>query len=65
VSRDKRSKELEISVSCNNVDGVDRGESVDEPVRPVAVLERTRSRASDFFKIPDVCSVALPFQDSL
>jgi hypothetical protein len=60
VSHDERSEELGISSGCHSVDGVDRGESVDVPIGPIAVLERARSRASDCFKIPDVCSVALP-----
>jgi hypothetical protein len=46
VSCDERSEELGISVGCRSVDGVDRGESVDGPI---VVLERARSRASDFF----------------
>jgi hypothetical protein len=50
VSRDERSEELGISVGCRGVDGVDRGENVVGPVGPVAVLERARSRTSDFFK---------------
>jgi hypothetical protein len=44
-----------ISIGCRNIDGVDRGESVGVPVGPVTVLERARSRVSDFFKIPNVC----------
>jgi hypothetical protein len=48
VSRNERSEELGISIGCRSVDGVDRGESVDGPVGPVAVLERARSRASVF-----------------
>jgi hypothetical protein len=60
VSHDERSEELEISVGCRSVDGLDRGENVDEPVGPVAVLERARSRGSNFYKIPNVCSLALP-----
>jgi len=57
LSRD----ELCIYVGCCSVDGVDRGQSIDCPVGPVAVLERARSRAFDFFKILDECSVALTF----
>jgi hypothetical protein len=45
---DERSEELGISVGCRSVDGVDRGVSVD--VGPVAVLERARSRASNFLR---------------
>ena len=60
VSRNERSEQLGISVGCRSVDGVDRGESVDGPVGPIAVLERVQSRTSDFFfKILDVCSVAI------
>jgi hypothetical protein len=55
MSHDERSKELGISVSCRSVDGVDRGESVDGPIGPVAVVERVRSRASDIFMISDIC----------
>ena len=60
LSRDERSEELCIYVGCCSVDGVDRGQSIDWPVGPVAMLEQARSRAFDFFKILDVCSVALP-----
>jgi hypothetical protein len=60
VSRDERSKESGIFVGCRSVDGVNRGESVHRPVGSVVVLERAWSRAYDFFKIPDVCSIALP-----
>jgi hypothetical protein len=42
-------EELGIFVNCRSVDGVDRGESIDGPVGLVAVLERARSRASNFF----------------
>jgi hypothetical protein len=62
VSHDESSEELEISIGCRSVNGVDRGESVDGPIGSVAVMERARSRASDFFKIPNVCSVALPLK---
>jgi hypothetical protein len=47
VSRDERSKELGISADYHSVDGVDRGESANGPV---AVLERVRSRVSDFLR---------------
>jgi hypothetical protein len=58
----RANEELGISVNRRSVDGVDRGESIDGPVGLIAVLERARSRASNFFKIPNVCSdVALPF----
>jgi len=60
VSRDERSEECGISYDCHSVDGVDRGESVDEPIG--LVTERAWSRTFDFFKILDVrCNVALPF----
>jgi hypothetical protein len=36
VSRNERSEELVIFVSCHSVDGVDEGECVDGPVGPVA-----------------------------
>ena len=48
MNHDERSEELGISVGYRSVDGVDRGESLDGPVGPVAVLERERSRACDF-----------------
>jgi hypothetical protein len=44
-SRDERSEELGISVGYCSVDEIDRGENVD---RLVVVLERARSRSSDF-----------------
>jgi hypothetical protein len=47
---DERSEKLEISVGYRGVDGVDRGESIDGPVGPVTVLQRARSRASDFLR---------------
>jgi hypothetical protein len=50
VSHDERSEELGISIDCRSVDEVDRGKSVDGPVGPVVVLERVRSRASDFLR---------------
>ena len=62
VSRNERSEELGISVGCRSVDGVDREESVDGSVEPIPVLERADSRTSDFFKILDVGSIALPVQ---
>jgi hypothetical protein len=65
LSRNERSEELCIYVGCCSVDRVDRGQSLDCLVGPLAVLERARSRASDFFKIADVCSVALTFHPSV
>jgi hypothetical protein len=60
VSHNERSEELGISANYRSVDGVDRGESLNGPVRSVTVLEQARSRASDFFKGLEVCYVALP-----
>jgi hypothetical protein len=37
----ERSEELGISISCCSVDGVDRGESLNGPVGPVAVLSES------------------------
>jgi hypothetical protein len=48
-----------FSVGRRSINGTDRGESVDESVGLVVVLERARNKAYDFFKILDVCSVAL------
>jgi hypothetical protein len=60
VSCDEQSNELEISIGCRSANRVDRGESVDGPVEPLAVLEQAQIRAYDFFKIPDIYYVALP-----
>jgi hypothetical protein len=46
----RANQELEISVGCRRLDGVDRGASVDEPDGPVAVLERAWRRAFVFLK---------------
>ena len=50
MSHDERSEELGISIDYRSVDGVDRGECVDGPVGPIAVLEQALSRASDFLR---------------
>jgi hypothetical protein len=60
VSHVEQSEELGISVGCRIINGVDRGESVDGPVGSVTVMERARSRASDFYRTLNVCFVALP-----
>ena len=59
VSRNERSKELEISADCHSIDGVDREESVDGSVEPITVLERARSETSNFFKIQNVCNITV------
>jgi hypothetical protein len=51
VSCNERSEKLGIFVDYRSVDGVDREESIDRLVGPIAVLERVQSRASDIFKI--------------
>jgi hypothetical protein len=48
MSLDERSEELRI-FRRHNVDGIDRGESVDGSIGLVAVLEQAQSITSDFF----------------
>jgi hypothetical protein len=43
VSHDERSEKLGISVSCRNIDGVDRRDTIGRHVGPVVVLERVQS----------------------